>query len=104
MASDSYAIQFEGRRLFLEMDTDSALQIAREAHVAIDSIPRGANTYWQIFATADGKLAALLQQSGFEERETDLGLEINGAMAVVGLDGQTQEDLDRYLDWTLKEK
>jgi hypothetical protein len=104
MDSDSCTIQFEGRRLFLEMDTNSALKIAREAQVGIDSIPRGANTYWQIFTTADGKLAALLQQIGFEERETDLGLEINGAMAVVGLDGQTEEDLDRYLDWSLKEK
>jgi hypothetical protein len=68
------------------MDTESALQIAREAHVAVDPIPRGMNTYWQIFTTADGKLAALLQQSGFEERETGLGLEVNGTMAVVAFD------------------
>jgi hypothetical protein len=38
-------------------------------------ISKGVNTYWEIFTTAEGKAAAIFQQTGFEERETDMGSE-----------------------------
>ena len=51
--------------------------------MSLPAIAAGANTIWEHFETPEGQLAAVIVQTGIEERETDLSREVSGATAIV---------------------
>lgn len=98
MSPEQYTVQYNGRRYAVVLDTENAEKILRDAGRAIPAIPKGFNTHWEIFHTVEGQLAAFLQQIGFEERETDMGREVNGALVYICLDDQSVEELDQFVE------
>ena len=101
---ETFAVDYQGVRFFVANDTESALEILAAAGRPLPPIPKGVNTYLEIFTTAEGKAAAIFQQTGFDERETDMGSEVNGPMIVVGLDGQNAADIDHFLEFLLEKQ
>jgi hypothetical protein len=83
---ETFSVEYKGGRFFVANDTESALEILAAAGKCLPAIPKGFNTYWEIFTTAEGRTAAISQQIGFEEGETDMGKEVNGPMVVVCLE------------------
>lgn len=65
--------------------------------MSLPAIAAGANTIWEHFETPEGQLAAVIVQTGIEERETDLSREVSGATAIVCLDSQNADSLDRCI-------
>jgi hypothetical protein len=101
MPAEHHTIEFEGGRFLVELDHDSCLKLLADSGAALPAIPVGMNTIWAHFRTREGQFAAVIVQKEFEERETDMAREVNGASVYVCLDGQDAAVLDRCVDYFL---
>jgi hypothetical protein len=101
MPTEQHVIEFEGGRFLVELDHDNALKLLSDSGIGLPAIPAGSNSAWAHFKTRDGRLAAVITQTGFEERETDLGRGVSGATVIICLERQDAQSLNRCIDYFL---
>jgi hypothetical protein len=101
MPTEQHVIEFEDGRFLVELDHDNALKLLSESGKVLPVTPAGANTAWEHFKTHDSRLAAVIMQTGIEERETDLGRAVSGATVIVCLDSQGADSLNRCIAYFL---
>jgi hypothetical protein len=101
MPTEHHVIEFEGGQFLVELDHDNALKLLSDSGKVLPAIPAEANTAWEHFRTNDGRLAAVIMQTGIEERETDLGRGVSGATVIVCLDSQGADSLNRCIAYFL---
>lgn len=84
---------------------EESLAAYRAAGFSFPTIPKGKNTVWYHFTTAEGRPAVIVNQSGFAQMAGDDENPVNGCSLVVVLDEvdpkTARPALERWLDENL---
>ena len=64
MPTEHHVIEFEGGQFLVELDHDNALKLLSDSGKVLPAIPAGANALSERLRTNDGRLAAVIMQTG----------------------------------------